>query len=79
MESHKLNILCSRLLEFELNPFLIGVSSGQIAPERNSPKWSELKNKAQNNLLNPQELRELVALCNYDRLALVFELIDELE
>ncbi|OLQ95159.1 hypothetical protein BIY21_06825 [Vibrio ponticus] len=79
MESSKLTILCTRLLEFELTPFLIGVSSGQIAPESNSPKWAELKNKAQNNLLNPQELRELVTLCKYERLALVFELIDELE
>ncbi|MFA0415264.1 hypothetical protein AB4520_15920 [Vibrio renipiscarius] len=79
METSKLATLCSRLFEFEVNPFLIGVSSGQIVPGVKSPKWTALKNKAQNNQLNPQELRELVTLCNYERLALVFELIDELE
>ncbi|ELM0338900.1 hypothetical protein Q3051_001852 [Vibrio vulnificus] len=79
MKSSKLTALCSRLLEFELTPFIMGVSSGQIAPEVVSTKWAELKNKAQNNQLDPQELRELVTLCNYERLELVFELIDELE
>ncbi|HAV6897835.1 TPA: hypothetical protein RQJ54_001521 [Vibrio vulnificus] len=79
MKSSKLTELCSRLLEFELTPFIMGVSSGQIAPEVASTKWMELKNKAQNNQLDPQDLRELVTLCNYERLELVFELIDELE
>ncbi|HDY7978317.1 TPA: hypothetical protein ACGU9W_001032 [Vibrio vulnificus] len=79
MTYNKLVTLCSRLLEFELTPFLIGISSGQIAPKVNSPRWAELKNKAQNNQLDPQDLRELVALCNYERLELVFELIDEIE
>ncbi len=79
MEPNKLTTLCSRLFEFELTPFLIGVSSGQITPESNFDEWPDLKNKAQNNQLSTQELRKLVMLCNYERLTLVFELLDELE
>lgn len=79
MDSRKLTALCSRLLEFELTPFIIGVSSGQITPKTSSSRWGELKNKAQNNQLAPEELRELAQICNYERLTLVFELIDEMD
>ncbi len=79
MEPAKLNKLCSRLLEFELMPFLIGVSSGQITPNVDSSQWITLKRKAQNNQLSALELRELVVLSGYERLELVFELLDELE
>lgn len=78
MDSTKLTVLCSRLLDYELNPFIIGVSSGQITPKKSSSRWGELKNKAQNNQLAPEELRELAQICNYERLTLVFELIDEM-
>jgi hypothetical protein len=79
MEFSKLATLCSRLLEFEITPFLLGVSSGQITPVTHSEQWAELKNKAQNNQLSTDELKTLVLLCDYERLKLVFELLDSID
>lgn len=79
MDAYKLSLISSRLFQYEVKPFLIGVSSGQIAPETDSGDWSMLKQKAQNNQVSDTELRTMVDMCNYEKLGLLYELMDELE
>lgn len=79
MDAYRLSLIGSRLFKYEVKPFLIGVSSGQIAPEAGSEHWNELKNKAQNNQVSDVELRTMVELCGYEKLGLLYELMDELE
>lgn len=78
MELNKLTILCKRLLEFELPHFLLGVSSGQFTPHNDSIQWEKLKSKAQNNQLSTPEIKELAIACKYEKVTLIFELLDEL-
>ncbi len=79
MDSHKLSIIGSRLFNYEVDSFLIGVSSGQIAPPESTPEWLELKHKVQCNKASEKELRLMVDMCNYERLVIVYELMDELQ
>lgn len=79
MDAYKLSLIGSRLFQYEVKPFLIGVSSGQIAPETDSGDWNELKKKAQNNRVSDDELRSMVDMCGYEKLGLLYELMDELE
>lgn len=79
MDAYKLSLIGSRLFQYELKPFLIGVSSGQIAPEVECSDWNELKKKAQNNRVSDVDLRTMVDVCGYEKLGLLYELMDELE
>lgn len=79
MEAYKLSLIGSRLFQYELKPFLVGVSSGQIAPEQDSVDWVEFKRKAQNNQVSDMDLRAMVDMCGYEKLGLLYEFMDELE
>ncbi|MFH6907915.1 hypothetical protein LGV68_05465 [Vibrio sp. LQ2] len=78
MDAYKLSLIGSRLFNYEVRPFLIGVSSGQITSEIDSEEWHDLKKKAQNNHVSDVELRKMVELCGYEKLGLLYELMDEL-
>lgn len=79
MDSYKLSLITSRLFQYEVRPFLIGVSSGQIVPHIESECWVDLKKKAQNNQVTDRELREMVDICGYERLGVLYELMDSLD
>lgn len=38
----------------------------------------EIKSKAQNNQLSTPEIKELAIACKYEKVTLIFELLDEL-
>ncbi|GAL30176.1 hypothetical protein JCM19239_6809 [Vibrio variabilis] len=78
MDAYKLSLISTRLFQYEVKPFLIGVSSGQIVPNAEFQDWGELKKKAQNNQVTDSELRTMVDMCGYERLGLLYELMDEL-
>ncbi|MGR5407603.1 hypothetical protein [Vibrio alfacsensis] len=78
MEPEKLSVIGTRLFSYEIETFLIGVSSGQIVPDEHSENWSNLKRRVQSNKATDVEVRQLVEMCNYEPLTLVYELMDEL-
>lgn len=79
MDSVKVERVASRLFKYEIDTFLIGVSSGLITPNSPNEQWSELKRKVQCNSASDDEIRQLVDICKYEPLEDIYELMDDLK
>ncbi|WP_063654582.1 hypothetical protein [Aliivibrio fischeri] len=79
MNTDKLRNIGIRLFNYEIDEFLIGVSSGKISPIKKENNWNELKRKVQCNQFSDVDVRTMVEICQYEPLTLVYELLDEVK
>lgn len=79
MDSMKVEKIASRLFKYEIDTFIIGVSSGLITPASPDMQWRELKKKVQCNSASEADIRRLVDICKYEPLEEIYALMDELK
>lgn len=77
MDIEKVKIVAARLFNYEIQPFLMAVASGLVSPLVDSDEWNDLKKKVIDSKFSDSDVRRMVELSDYEKLAILFEILDD--